>query len=100
MKRLTKLSLFSLLSKPIQDESYQGKLENAYEELTNKTLQLYQTENDTVSIIRILNFARIELITLQSNKLYGEGEKCQKTLYYQGCPFFRVRDRVGLFTNR
>lgn len=82
MKRLTELPLFSLLSKSIQNENYQKKLESAYEELTNEILQLYQTENDTTSIIRILNFARIELITLQSNKLYGQKKKRQKTLYY------------------
>lgn len=82
MNQLTNLTLFSLLSESIENNGYQKKLEEAYVEFINEILHLYQVENDILSIIRTLNLTCIEFIALQSNRLYGEGEKCDKNLYY------------------
>lgn len=75
MKQLTNLTLFSLLAEPIKGEDYQEKLEKAYVELIDETLHLHEVENDATSIIRKLNFARIELILLETNLSCEKGKK-------------------------
>lgn len=76
MKHLTLLSLFSLLSDPIESKHYQENLEKAYEEFINEILNFETKADDIQNVIRKLNFARIEFIILRGFKLCGKGKKC------------------------
>lgn len=79
MLDLLGLELYNLLSKTSQKVENE-EIEDAYEELLTKTFYLNQIEDDMISIIRKLNFARIEFTTLQTFSLCGKGKKCQKNI--------------------
>lgn len=73
--------LFGLLSEQLPITN--NELQNAYEELIEKVTAYYQSENDYTTIIRTLNFTRVEFKALQTLSQHGQGEKCsQKCIYY------------------
>jgi hypothetical protein len=78
--------LYEILSKAPHNVQ-NDEIENAYEELLTRTFHLNKIEDDILSIIRRLNFARIEFITLQTFTLCGEGKKCPGNICLQGYSF-------------
>lgn len=80
MTSLTTMPLFSLLSNPAENKDYQKKLEDAYVEFIEETIHLSQVEDDILSVIRNLEFTRIEFIILRTFQLYGKGGNAIKIL--------------------
>lgn len=75
MLELLGLELYNVLSKTSQ-KVLNEEIENAYEDLLTRTFHLNTIEDDKLSIIRKLNFARIEFISLQTFSLCGKEKKC------------------------
>ena len=65
--------LFELLNN--DSKVTNDKLDKSYEEFIEKVKQFYQSENDYLTIIRILNLTCIEFIALQILSQYEQGVK-------------------------
>lgn len=77
MLDLLGLKLYNLLNKASQKVQNE-EIENAYEDLLTRTFHLNKIEDDTLSAIRKINFARIEFITLQTFTLCGKGRNVRQ----------------------
>ncbi len=96
MRNLITMSLFSLLPDPIKDKDYQKKLDDAYVEFIEETILLSQIEEDIIPLIRNLESARIECITLQTFELCGKGGKCEKNSL-ENHPIHRIGIETSIF---
>ena len=74
MLRLTQTEDFKTI---ISLCSTKGQIQNASDNFILKVVALCDTEEDTVSLFRILRYIRFRLQTLQEKYLMdGEGKKC------------------------
>ena len=77
MLRLTQTEDFKTI---ISSCSTEEQVQKASDNFILKVVALCDTEEDTVSLFRILRYTRFRLQTLQEKYLMdGEGEKCVRT---------------------
>lgn len=76
MHKVMKTKLFRLLSNASQVKN--EEMQRSYEEFTKQVKTVSQSEQEFSEIFRALNFIRIELDSVGSSVLYGQGEKCPK----------------------
>lgn len=76
MNDLLNMKLFRLLSESSPVTNHE--IQYAYEDFVKKIQNLNQAETNNRIIYRLLNFTRIEYQSLQTQILYGQGEKCIK----------------------
>ncbi|WP_428833141.1 hypothetical protein [Porphyromonas macacae] len=74
MNDLLRVKLIGLLSDASQVTNKEMQI--AYEDFVEQVSTLSQSETDYPKVFRILNYTRIELDSLESSSLYGQGEKC------------------------
>lgn len=77
MDQLAKTELFGLLSESSQTVT-NHEMQHAYENFVTEVVALNQSETDYQTAFRSLNFSRVELQSLQTQLLHGQGEKCLK----------------------
>lgn len=76
MNKLSKVKLFRILSETSQVSN--SKIQHSYEDFLAELLTLNQSEVDYPTAFRVLNFTRIEFVTLQLHCRYEQGGKCLK----------------------
>lgn len=74
MNDLLQTRLFRLLSGTSQEVTNE-EMQNAYGEFVEK-IRAVSNENDYSTTYRILVATRIEIASLETAPLYGQGEKC------------------------
>ena len=74
MNDLLQMRMFGLLSETSQEVSNE-EMQNAYGEFIHQ-VRTMSNENDYSTIYRILVATRIEIASLETVPLYGQGEKC------------------------
>ena len=74
MNDLLQTRLFRLLSGTSQDVTNE-EMQNAYGEFVEQ-IRTVSNENDYSTTYRILVATRIEIASLETAPLYGQGEKC------------------------
>ena len=74
MNDLLQTRLFRLLSEASQEVNNE-ELQNAYGEFVEQ-IRTVSNENDYSATYRILVATRIEIASLETAPLYGQGEKC------------------------
>ena len=74
MNDLLQTRLFGLLSEPSQEVTNE-KIQNAYGEFVEQ-IRIVSNGNDYSTAYRILVATRIEIASLETTPLYGQGEKC------------------------
>ena len=75
MSDLTKMRLFSILEKASQGVTNE-EMRTAYGGFNEQIRSICQSEQDFPKVFRILEFTRIELVSLQTFYQYEQGEKC------------------------
>ena len=74
MNDLLQMRIFGLLSEASQEVNNE-ELQNAYGEFVEQ-IRTVSNENDYSTTYRILVATRIEIASLETTPLYGQGEKC------------------------
>lgn len=74
MDDLLQMRLFRLLSEPLQEVSNK-EIQNAYGEFLEH-IKNVSNGTDLPVIYRTLTATRIEIASLETTPLYGQGEKC------------------------
>lgn len=74
MNDLLQTRLFGLLSEPSQEVTNE-EIQNAYGEFVEQ-IRIVSNGNDYSTAYRILVATRIEIASLETTPLYGQGEKC------------------------
>jgi len=74
MNELLKTRLFTLLSE-LSQEVTNEEMQESYGEFVEK-IKTVSNENDYSTTYRILVATRIEIASLETAPLYGQGEKC------------------------
>ena len=74
MNELLNMGLFRLLSETSQEVTNE-EMQNAYDEF-GKQIRTVSNENDYSTTYRILTATRIEIASLETAPLYGQGGKC------------------------
>ena len=74
MNDLLQMRIFRLLSEASQEVNNE-ELQNAYGEFVEQ-IRTVSNENDYSTTYRILVATRIEIASLETAPLYGQGEKC------------------------
>lgn len=74
MNDLLQMRIFGLLSEASQEVNNE-ELQNAYGEFVEQ-IRTVSNENDYSTTYRILVATRIEIASLETAPLYGQGEKC------------------------
>ena len=74
MNDLLQMRIFGLLSEASQEFNNE-ELQNAYGEFVEQ-IRTVSNENDYSTTYRILVATRIEIASLETAPLYGQGEKC------------------------
>lgn len=74
MNELLNMRLFGLLSQTSQKVTNE-EMQNAYGEFVEQ-IRTVSNENDYSTTYRILVATRIEIASLETRPLYGQGEKC------------------------
>lgn len=74
MNDLLKMRFFSLLTEASQEVTNE-EIQNAYDEFVEQ-IRTMSNGNDYSTTYRILVATRIEIASLESAPLYGQGEKC------------------------
>lgn len=74
MNDLLQMRIFGLLSEASQEVNNE-ELQNAYGEFVEQ-IRTVSNENDYSATYRILVATRIEIASLETAPLYGQGEKC------------------------
>lgn len=74
MNELLSMRFLRLLSKPSQEVT-NGEMQKAYGEFV-KQIGVIGDENDYPTAYRVLTATRIEIASLETSPLYGQGEKC------------------------
>lgn len=74
MNELLNTRLFSLLSEFSQEVTNE-EMQNAYGEFVEQ-IRTVSNENDYSTTYRILMSTRIEIASLETTPLYGQGKKC------------------------
>ena len=77
MNDFVKTELFNLLIN-FSPKITNHEMQFAYESFVKEVLNLNQCETDYSVVFRKLNLTRIEFQSLQTQKLYEQGEKCLK----------------------
>ena len=67
--------LFKLLIEKSKEEVDNNVIQNAYDEFIEQ-IRTVSNENDYSTTYRILAATRIEIASLETTPLYGQGEKC------------------------
>lgn len=74
MNELSQMRIFGLLSETSQEVTNE-KIQNAYDEFVEQ-IRTVSNENDYSTTYRILAATRIEIASLETTPLYGQGGKC------------------------
>lgn len=74
MNDLLKARIFGLLSET-SHEVTNDEIQNAYDKFVEQ-IRTVSNENDYSTAYRILAATRIEIASLETTPLYGQGEKC------------------------
>ena len=74
MNDLLQMRIFGLLSKASQEVTYE-EMQDAYGEFVEQ-IKTVSNKNDYSTTYRILVATRIEIASLETTPLYGQGEKC------------------------
>ncbi|MCE9138847.1 hypothetical protein [Bacteroides thetaiotaomicron] len=74
MDELLQGRLFNLLAEPSQEVTNE-EMQDAYDDFFGK-IEVVSCEKDYSKIYRTLVATRIELASLKTTSLYGQGEKC------------------------
>ncbi len=74
MNYLLQMRIFGLLSETSQ-EVINEEMQNAYGEFVEQ-IRTVSNGNDYSTTYRILTATRIEIASLETTPLYGQGEKC------------------------
>ena len=74
MNELLNMGLFRLLSETSQEVTNE-EMQNAYDEF-GKQIRTLSNGNDYSTTYRLLTATRIEIASLETAPLYGQGEKC------------------------
>ncbi len=74
MNELLNMRVFRLLSDPSQEVTNE-EMQNAYGEFVEQVRNV-SDRNDYSTTYRILTATRIEIASLETTPLYGQGEKC------------------------
>lgn len=75
MNKLLRTELFKLLIEKSKEEVDNNVIQNAYDEFIEQ-IRTVSNENDYSTTYRILAATRIEIASLETAPLYGQGEKC------------------------
>ena len=75
MNKLLRTELFKLLIEKSKEEVNNNVMQNAYDEFIEQ-IRTVSNENDYSTTYRILAATRIEIASLETTPLYGQGEKC------------------------
>ena len=75
MNKLLRTELFKLLIEKSKEEVDNNVIQNAYDEFIERIRDI-SNENDYSTTYRILAATRIEIASLETTPLYGQGEKC------------------------
>lgn len=75
MNKLLRTELFKLLIEKAKEEVDNNVIQNAYDEFIEQ-IRIVSNENDYSTTYRILAATRIEIASLETTPLYGQGEKC------------------------
>ena len=75
MNKLLRTELFKLLIEKSKEEVDNNVIQNAYDEFIEQ-IRTVSNENDYSTTYRILAATRIEIASLETTPLYGQGEKC------------------------
>ena len=75
MNKLLRTELFKLLIEKSKEEVDNNVIQNAYDEFIEQ-IRTASNENDYSTTYRILAATRIEIASLETTPLYGQGEKC------------------------
>ena len=75
MNKLLRTELFKLLIEKSKEEVDNNVIQNAYDEFIEQ-IRTVSNENDYSTTYRILVATRIEIASLETTPLYGQGEKC------------------------
>ena len=70
-----RLEIFKLLIEKSKEEVDNNVIQNAYDEFIEQ-IRTVSNENDYSTTYRILAATRIEIASLETTPLYGQGEKC------------------------
>lgn len=88
MNNLINLSFFYIVTNTNNSTIDENALYSSYNEFAKYVNDLADSDMPSVNLLRILNYAQIELITLQKiNRLCEVGKKCryhEKYLYRKG----------------
>ena len=82
MNKILRTELFNLLIEKSKEEVNNNVMQNAYDEFIEKIRDI-SNENDYSTIYRILVATRIEIASLETSPLYGQGENALKKLFLQ-----------------
>lgn len=82
MNKLLRTELFNLLIEKSKEEVNNNVMQNAYDEFIEKIRDI-SNENDYSTIYRILVATRIEIASLETIPLYGQGENALKKQFLQ-----------------
>ena len=74
MNDLLQTRMFKLLFEPTQEVTNE-EMQNAYGEFVEQ-IRTVSNGNDYSTTYRILTATRIEIASLETTPLYGQGEKC------------------------
>lgn len=75
INKLLRTELFKLLIEKSKEEVDNNVIQNAYDEFIEQ-IRTVSNENDYSTTYRILAATRIEIASLETTPLYGQGEKC------------------------
>lgn len=90
MNELSQMRIFGLLSETSQEVTNE-EMQNAYGEFSEQ-IRIVSNENDYSTTYRILVATRIEIASLETTPLYGQGGKCtQKAVSTKGTGYYQLR---------
>ena len=89
------MRIFGLLSETSQEVSNE-EMQNAYGEFVEQ-IRIVGDGSDYSTVYRILVATRIEIASLETVPLYGQGEKClEKSIYSKGNRFHQLRTGASM----
>lgn len=76
MEILLETEFYSCMQDCIEKQCYNTELRNAYKNFTHSLFSFCQSEIDHISLFLILNYTRIEFVSIQNRKSeYKSGKK-------------------------
>lgn len=95
MNDLLQTRIFRLLSETSQEVTNQ-EMQNAYGEFVEQ-IRIVGDGDDYSTTYRIFVATRIEIASLETAPLYGQGEKClEKSIYSKGNRFHQLRTGASM----